>query len=276
MSSILKNKIFLIIFSSFYFINNASALNIKELSNNITNNILGTAITLLMAGAFLFFFYGGTIFIWGRITGKGDLKDLEKGREFMLWGVISLFVIMSAWGIIKTIQDLLDINGAPIEINTINITYSKPESKEQDNNPFHQATNKPVGADCVGQSGKESQCESGVYCRDVVSGNTVKEGETGVCKKTQKEAISGFDVVKSGYQGAYIGGVFSYLKYFKCIPDTEVYKENDDTIKYSNKYNDNYKEAIKAFQKLNQLSPDGLVGIQTWQKLTNFDSKPCQ
>lgn len=58
--------------------------NFKETADNIVNNVLTSAGTLLITAAFIVFFYGVVVFIYGRVTGKGDMNDLKKGREFMM------------------------------------------------------------------------------------------------------------------------------------------------------------------------------------------------
>lgn len=73
-----------------------SSQNFKDTADNLVNNVLASAGTLLMTAAFVLFFYGVVVFIIGRVTGKGDMKDLEKGKEFMMWGLIALFVMVSA------------------------------------------------------------------------------------------------------------------------------------------------------------------------------------
>ena len=83
------------------------SLNFKEAANNITNNVLTSATTLLMTGAFVLFFYGIVRFIYDR--SNGDDTRLEKDKEAMLWGLIALFVMVSTWGIIKLFQSYLGI-----------------------------------------------------------------------------------------------------------------------------------------------------------------------
>ena len=44
------------------------------------------------------------IFIWGVsnfVLNAGDEEAREKGKQFMIWGIIALFVIVSVWGIVK-------------------------------------------------------------------------------------------------------------------------------------------------------------------------------
>ncbi len=52
-------------------------------------------------------------FIWGVITyviGKGDPKVLEKGRWYMVWGIVALFVMISVWGLVKVLGNTFGIN----------------------------------------------------------------------------------------------------------------------------------------------------------------------
>ena len=67
---------------------------------------------------------GTEMFIYSRVSGKGDLKDLEKGKEFMVWGLAALFVMVSVWGIIKLAQDLLGIKGSNIDIQPVSFNYT--------------------------------------------------------------------------------------------------------------------------------------------------------
>lgn len=52
-------------------------------------------IPIALALALLFFFWGLAKFIWN----SGDEKALEAGRRIMLWGTVTLFVLVSIWGI---------------------------------------------------------------------------------------------------------------------------------------------------------------------------------
>ncbi|MEN9338534.1 MAG: putative peptidoglycan binding domain [Candidatus Parcubacteria bacterium] len=254
--------------------------NFKVFANNFTDNVLTTLGTVLMAAAFMFFFYGVVVFIYGRVTQKGDLKDLEKGREFMLWGLVALFVMVSAWGIVRVAQDLLDIDGGAIDIKPVqfnslnpgggNVTDNTPTGDNNPlnpTNPFLASTNKPQGADCVGLAGSASQCATGLFCRDL-SGNFVKEGEQGTCKKTLEQELSSWPTIKAPTQSEYINVMFIYLKDRNCIPSNigtfgTTYDEAD--IVY-----------VKNFQKANNLTQDGIVGQNTWKALVSGNGKKCQ
>jgi hypothetical protein len=56
--------------------------------------------TLVLAGlALLVFFYGLMKFIFAGANGKVE------GKNFMIWGVIALFVMVSVWGIVRFLQN---------------------------------------------------------------------------------------------------------------------------------------------------------------------------
>ncbi len=62
-------------------------------------------------------------FLWGLvkfIMHAGDAKTHAEGRQFMLWGLIALFVMVSVWGIVRFIQTNLGIqNGGIFRIENL-------------------------------------------------------------------------------------------------------------------------------------------------------------
>ncbi len=71
---------------------------------NIINHIL---IPMAGALALLFFFYGLAKFVFK--LGNGDENAVEEGQNIMKWGIVSLFVILSIWGIVSVIKSDLGI-----------------------------------------------------------------------------------------------------------------------------------------------------------------------
>ncbi len=59
-------------------------------------DLVTTAIPIVAAIALLVFFWGLAKFI----LHAGDDKSHETGKELMKWGIISLFVMVSVWGIV--------------------------------------------------------------------------------------------------------------------------------------------------------------------------------
>jgi hypothetical protein len=92
----------------------ATLLNTLSLVNTFANALIGLFITLAIV-----------IFFWGLIgyLGGGD-ADKPKGLSRMLWGIVAIFVMVSIWGIIRLLQNTLQVTSTDpiipkgIQINT--------------------------------------------------------------------------------------------------------------------------------------------------------------
>lgn len=69
-------------------------------------NLIDIATPVALGVALLYFVWGLATFI--RDSGNPDAK--EEGRNKMIWGVVSLFVIVAIWGIIEFIGTLLGVS----------------------------------------------------------------------------------------------------------------------------------------------------------------------
>ncbi|MDQ5971602.1 MAG: hypothetical protein QG566_548 [Patescibacteria group bacterium] len=52
-------------------------------------------------------------FIWGVIQMVMNPEDAEKrkqGKQFMVWGIIALFVMVSVWGLVQIVSNTFGIN----------------------------------------------------------------------------------------------------------------------------------------------------------------------
>ena len=183
--------VFLLNIAQVFAQDNAKVLsqNFKETADNLTNNVLSSAGTLLMTAAFVVFFYGVVIFIIGRATGKGNMKDLEKGKQFMMWGLVALFVMVSVWGIIRLAQNLLDVKGNTIEIQPVKFAALDVGTTPASTNPLKQggggtgddSFKKAAGEACKVLSGTDTECASGMLCRGE-GGVSIPTGQTGTCQ----------------------------------------------------------------------------------------------
>lgn len=193
---IIKITFFIFFFSANFSFAQDATENFKQTADNLTNNVLTSVGTLLMTAAFLFFFYGVVVFILGRVSGKGDMAKLEQGKQFMLWGLIALFVMVSVWGIVRLAQDMLGVKGSDIQIKPVQFTpMAGGGNRGGDNlaniNPVGGGTPAPAenkkftkseGASCIGLPGADSECIKGMFCRRS-DNTTVKAGEAGTCQK---------------------------------------------------------------------------------------------
>jgi len=69
-------------------------------------NILNIVLVLVLALAFLFFVFG----VIKYMTGK-EAEDKAKARTQMIYGIIGLFVIFSAWGLVRILQNTIGVGG---------------------------------------------------------------------------------------------------------------------------------------------------------------------
>ncbi len=76
-------------------------MTLNGLITNITKNILNPIIGLLFVVATIVFLWGVIQYVVGS---QGDEKTLEKGRHVMLWAIIGLTVMASAWGLVGILQ----------------------------------------------------------------------------------------------------------------------------------------------------------------------------
>jgi hypothetical protein len=60
-----------------------------------------TIVPLIVTVALVMFLFGVMKFI----LNSGDETKRKEGREFMLWGIISLFVMLSIWGILNLLTN---------------------------------------------------------------------------------------------------------------------------------------------------------------------------
>ena len=83
-----------------------------------------------MAIAFCIFSFGVAKYIYGRFSEKAVLGEIKKAQEFMLWGVIALFILVSIWGIIKILQGVVGIDNNDIKVQTFNFDSGYSDKKD--------------------------------------------------------------------------------------------------------------------------------------------------
>lgn len=65
-------------------------------------DLIQTVTPIVVALALLAFFWGLAMYML-HLGGEGD-KDKKKGRDLMLYGVLTLFVIVSVWGLVQILS----------------------------------------------------------------------------------------------------------------------------------------------------------------------------
>lgn len=82
---------------------NIASADIASLMKKINKVILNPLIGFLFALALAYFLYGVVEFIINR----DNEEKRSQGKEHMIWGVVGMFIMMAAFGIINLIQSTL-------------------------------------------------------------------------------------------------------------------------------------------------------------------------
>lgn len=96
----------------------ASRDNFKDLvEKTIIKDILNPVVLLLISLAIVFFLWG----VFKFIKEEGNKK--EEGKEFMFWGIVGIFVMVSVWGLVNILSNTfnLDTSGIRKDIPKIDI-----------------------------------------------------------------------------------------------------------------------------------------------------------
>ena len=265
----------------------AASQSFKETANNITNNVLTSASTLLMTGAFVVFFYGLARFIYDRAQGK-DGNELKKGKEFMMWGLIALFVMVSVWGIIKLAQGLLDVESNEIKIQPVKFaqldtgggsggggggggTNTDPLKKGKNTEDGDFIGTKKLGDVCKVLVGSVSECAEGMQCLGE-NRTSLGAGKSGTCQYIIPRGggmIGTPDLVKPGdsLSGEIIDLINKNLIKYKCFPD--------GIKRIGSTYDDVDAKFVENFQKANNILVDGKIGDQVWKIWRDGNGKNC-
>lgn len=118
-----------------------SASKFQDLLGYITCIIAGSVIPLLFAGAAVMFIWGVVNFF---IINADEEAKRAQGRQFMIWGVIALTVMLSVWG-------LVNILGGTFGITTNALPTVRPPGASSCSTPF-------VGACSAGQHNDGCAC----------------------------------------------------------------------------------------------------------------------
>ncbi len=87
----------------------AQSANFRYVSNvsNLVTYTFASITYLLVALALVWFIWGIVIFI----KNADDEKGRGEGKQKIIWGIISLFVIISMWGLVALYQQLTNVSG---------------------------------------------------------------------------------------------------------------------------------------------------------------------
>ena len=81
---------------------------ITDVLNFGTCTIAKAIVPILFAGAFVVFGWGVAQFI---LNAQEEAKR-EKGKQFMIWGIVAITVMFSIWGLVKILGTTFNLHNA--------------------------------------------------------------------------------------------------------------------------------------------------------------------
>src|SRR3989344_9617250 len=79
---------------------------VRGILNFFTCLLLDSVVPLLITLAIVVFIYG----VIRYIANANDSAKREEGRNFMIWGIIGIFVIVSIWGLVKLLAGTFGVS----------------------------------------------------------------------------------------------------------------------------------------------------------------------
>ena len=76
---------------------------------------LNTLIPIMIAVGVVYFVWGVVQFV---ILGAGDEAKKTKGKQFMIWGIIALAVMVSVWGLVNILNSTFNIKNVIPQLQT--------------------------------------------------------------------------------------------------------------------------------------------------------------
>lgn len=87
----------------------ATALDLGGVNSSITTIIatMNNIVPLLIGVAVLVFLWGVLKFV---LAGSDDAAKRKDARGFMIWGLVSIFIMVSVWGLVGLLQSSFGLN----------------------------------------------------------------------------------------------------------------------------------------------------------------------
>ena len=96
-----------------------SAATLDSLVDNFIN-IANLVVPILLGIALLYFFWGLVKFL---SSSKMDDSKIEEAKQMMIWGIASLFIMASAWGIANVIASSFNLGDTKVDNSVIDLLF---------------------------------------------------------------------------------------------------------------------------------------------------------
>jgi hypothetical protein len=78
----------------------------EAIIDRLVDLIINPLILLVFAAGFIVFMWGLIVFLWN--SREGEVSG--EGKQHMLWGIVGMFVMISAWGILNILLSTFGID----------------------------------------------------------------------------------------------------------------------------------------------------------------------
>ena len=113
----MKKYIVSIVASSLPLMALAQSVNVTSLNTaaNAIVTIMNIVFPVLLAVAVFIIVWG----IFKFIVNAGDEEARKTGRNFILWGVVGVFLMLSVWGLVNILTNTISLNNDAIVANNL-------------------------------------------------------------------------------------------------------------------------------------------------------------
>ena len=100
------------------FVSSAEVISTTGINAVITDitGIINRIVPLLIGIAVLVFLWGVLKYV---ISGADDADKRKEARGFMIWGIVSIFIMVSVWGLVGILQRTFNVTDGPTNIFTL-------------------------------------------------------------------------------------------------------------------------------------------------------------
>lgn len=130
---------------------------LNNLILSFANGVVRSTGYMMFTLAVVVFFFGIVQFIWTARQGA-EGKGIQKGTQFIKWGLIAIFIMFSLWGIIRFTQGVFGIQGEDtITVPSLNFRPANGGATGVDPITGSQSPNAAFNA-CIAAGGGSGEC----------------------------------------------------------------------------------------------------------------------
>lgn len=86
-----------------------AASSVADLTAKLTTNVINPLIAILFALGFVLFMWGAAMYVWGWGAPGEKEKGLGAGKSHMVWGLVGMLIMVSAYGIINLAGSIIGV-----------------------------------------------------------------------------------------------------------------------------------------------------------------------